>query len=171
MAVPSLVTVWFVVSMATQRTLSAMLSYEAQDTVLDLMTERDFTGLATANLRARDGPRPIYRKDLGSSYTAYYEILSGDGKGYFLLSAGPKTGDNRFVESGEINVTARLYRPTDVLNMQARRNGQSCCKYYRLSQAGIYMCENCRGVTVAATHNCMSNGPVSGISHLKFTSK
>ena len=172
MAVPSLVAVWLVVSMATQLSLSAMLSYEAQDTVLDLMTEKDFTGLATANLRARDGPRPIYRKDLHSSYIAYYEILSGDGKGYFLLSAGSKTGDNRFVESGEINATAQQYRPTDALNMQARRNGQSCYKYYRLSQAGVYMCENSRGVAVAATHNCTSNGPVSGISLLKLrTSK
>lgn len=160
MAIPRLIAALMLVSLATQPSLSAFLSYEAQDTVLDLMSEKGFTGLGTSNLLARDGPRPIHRKDLGSNYIAYYEILSGDGREYFLLSASSKTGDNRFVESGEINATARQYRPTDVLNNQAKRNGKYCYRHYRLSQAGVYMCEDGRGNVVAATWNWTSNAPI-----------
>lgn len=149
------------VSMTMEPALNALISYETQDKVLDLMTEKGFTGLASANLLAKDGPRPIYRKDLKQDDIAYYEILSGDGKEYFLLSAGPKTADNRFVESGDINATSQQYRPTDALNMQARRNGQTCFKHYRLSQAGLYMCEDRSGIPVAATYNWTSNAPVS----------
>ena len=140
----------------------AGLSYEAQDTIVDLMSEEGFRGLLNAKLLARGEPRRIYRKDTGAKYVAYYEILSGDGTEYFLLSAGPKTGDNRFVESG--NVTARDKRPTDVLNDQAKFNGQACSKHYRLSSAGVYICENNQGFPVAATYNWTSNAPVS-ITH------
>ena len=150
-----------VVTMVTSKALSARLSYEAQDTVLDLMTEKGFTGLASANLLAKDGPRPLYRKDLGPNHIAYYEILSGDGKEYFLLSSGSKTGDNRFVESGEINAKRQQYRPTDKLNMDAAKVGQTCFKHYRLSQAGLYMCEDRNGIPVAASYNWTSNAPVS----------
>jgi len=160
MAIPSLIAVLVLVSMATQPSISALLSYEAQDTVLELMSEKGFTGLATANLLAKDGPRPIYRKDLGLNHVAYYEILSGDGKEYFLLSAGSKSGDNRFVESGEINAEAQQYRPTDALNKQAAKNRQTCYKHYRLSQAGLYMCEDRRGIPVAATYNWTSDAPI-----------
>lgn len=149
------------VTMVTPPALSALLSYEAQDTVLDLMAEKGFTGLGSANLLAKDGPRPIYRKDLGPNHIAYYEILSGDGKEYFLLSSGSKTGDNRFVESGDINATSQQYRPTDKLNMDAAKLGQTCFKHYRLSQAGLYMCEDRNGIPVAATYNWTSNAPVS----------
>ncbi|KAL9967253.1 hypothetical protein ACROYT_G025438 [Oculina patagonica] len=148
------------VTMVTPPALSALLSYEAQDTVLDLMAEKGFTGLGSANLLAKDGPRPIYRKDLGPNHIAYYEILSGDGKEYFLLSSGSKTGDNRFVESGDINATSQQYRPTDKLNMDAAKLGQTCFKHYRLSQAGLYMCEDRNGIPVAATYNWTSNAPI-----------
>lgn len=111
MDIPRLIAALLLVSMVTHLSLSALLSYEAQDTVLDLMTEKGFSGLVTTNLLKKDGPRPIYRKDLGTNHIAYYEILSGDGKEFYLLSAGSKTGDNRFVESGEINATAQQYRP------------------------------------------------------------
>jgi len=168
MAIPSLIAVLVLVSMATQPSISALLSYEAQDTVLELMSEKGFTGLATANLLAKDGPRPIYRKDLGLNHVAYYEILSGDGKEYFLLSAGSKSGDNRFVESGEINAEAQQYRPTDALNKQAAKNRQTCYKHYRLSQAGLYMCEDRRGIPVAATYNWTSDAPVSAIDRFKM---
>lgn len=161
MGTPRLIAVLVLVSMVTPPAFSALLSYEAQDTVLDLMTEKDFTGLASANLLAKDGPRPVYRKDLGPKNIAYYEILSGDGKGYFLLSSGSKTGDNRFVESGDINATSQQYRPTDKLNMDAAKNGQTCFKHFRLSQAGIYMCEDRNGIPVAASYNWTSNAPVS----------
>lgn len=167
MEIPRLIAALLLVSMVTQLSLSALLSYEAQDTVLDLMTEKGFSGLVTTNLLMKDGPRPIYRKDLGTNHIAYYEILSGDGKEFYLLSAGSKTGDNRFVESGEINATAQQYRPTDALNIQARKNGQSCYRHYRLSQAGLYMCEDQRGTPVAATYNWTSNAPVS-LCFLKF---
>ena len=156
-----------IVSMAIQPSQGVPLSYEAQDTVLDLICEKGFTGLANANLR--DAPRPMFRKDLGSSI-AYYEIVSRNGKGYFLLSAGPKTGDYRFVESGEINATAGQYRPTDVLNLQARSSRKFCAKYYRLSQAGLNMCEDYRGNPVAATLNWTSNAPVSAFFSFLFIS-
>ena len=167
MDIPRLIAALLLVSMVTHLSLSALLSYEAQDTVLDLMTEKGFSGLVTTNLLKKDGPRPIYRKDLGTNHIAYYEILSGDGKEFYLLSAGSKTGDNRFVESGEINATAQQYRPTDALNIQARKNGQSCYRHYRLSQAGLCMCEDQRGTPVAATYNWTSNAPVS-LWFLKF---
>lgn len=156
-----LLAVLVLVSMATPTVLSALLSYEAQDTVLDLMSEKGFLGLASTNLLAKEGPRPIYRKDLSPNDIAYYEILSGDGSEYFLLSAGSKTGDNRFVESGNINAKSQQYRPTDALNKQAARNRHTCFKHYRLSQAGLYMCEDRNGVPVAATYNWTSNAPVS----------
>ena len=161
MGTPTLIALLVLVAMVTPPALSALLSYEAQDTVLDLMTEKDFTGLGRANLLAKDGPRPVYRKDLRPNNIAYYEILSGDGKEYFLLSSGSKTGDNRFVESGDINVKSQQYRPTDKLNMDAAKNGHTCFKHYRLSQAGIYMCEDRNGVPVAATYNWTSNAQVS----------
>ena len=161
MGTPRLIALLVLVSMATPPALSALLSYEAQDTVLDLMTERDFTGLGSANLLAKDGPRPMYRKDLGLNEIAYYEILSGDGKEYFLLSSGSKTGDNRFVESGQVNAKSQQYRPIDKLDQDAANNGQTCFKHYRLSQAGIYMCEDRKGVPVAASYNWTSNAPVS----------
>ena len=171
MDAPRLIALLVLVSMATPPALSALLSYEAQDTVLDLMTEKDFTGLASANLLANDGPRPVYRKDLGPNDIAYYEILSGDGKEYFLLSAGSKTGDNRFVESGQINATSQQHRPTDKLNQDAAKNGQTCFKHYRLSQAGIYMCEDRRGVPVAASYNWISNAPVSVLTQFPSINK
>ena len=83
------------------------------------------------------------------------------GKEFYLLSAGFKTGDNRFLESGEINATAQQYRPTDALNIQRGKNGQSCYRYYRLSQSGLYMCKDQRVTRVAATYNWTSNAPVS----------
>ena len=156
-----MIVVLAIVTIVTPPALSALLSYEAQDTVLDLMTEKDFTGLGSANLLAKDGPRPVYRKDLAPDHIAYYEILSGDGKEYFLLSSGSKTGDNRLVESGEINATSQQYRPTDKLNMDAKRIGRTCFKHYRLSQAGLYMCEDRSGTPVAASYNWTSNAPVS----------
>ena len=122
MDIPRLIAALLLVSMVTHLSLSALLSYEAQDTVLDLMTEKGFSGLITTNLLKKDGPRPIYRKDLGTNHIAYYEILSGDGKEFYLLSSGSKTG--------EINATAQQYRPTDALNIQARKNGQSCYRHY-----------------------------------------
>ncbi|XP_020617628.1 uncharacterized protein LOC110055547 [Orbicella faveolata] len=160
MSTLTLIALLVLVSMATPPALCALLSYEAQDTVLDLMTEKDFTGLGSANLLAKDGPRPVYRKDLEPNNIAYYEILSGDGKDYFLLSSGSKTGDNRFVESGDVNAKSQQYRPTDKLNMDAAKNGQTCFKHYRLSQAGIYMCEDRNGVPVAANYNWTSNAPI-----------
>lgn len=65
MDIPRLIAALLLVSMVTHLSLSALLSYEAQDTVLDLMTEKGFSGLITTNLLKKDGPRPIYRKDLG----------------------------------------------------------------------------------------------------------
>ena len=158
MAIVGLTVALVIVTMGIQPSLSVPLSYEAQDTVLDLMSEQGFTGLKYANLN--ETPRALYRKDLGSNSIAYYEIVSGDGTEYFLLSAGPKTGDYRFVENGAINSTAGQRRPTDALNIQARLNRRSCAKYYRLSQAGIDMCEDDRGNPVAATSNWTSNAPV-----------
>ena len=171
MAIPSLIAGLVVVAMATQPSLSAFLSYEAQDTVLDLMTQKGYTGLGTANLLAKDGPRPIYRKDLDKNDIAYYEILSGDGKEYFLLSAGSRAGDNRFVESGEINARTKQYRPTDALNNQAKMNGQACYKHYRLSQVGLYVCEDRAGIPVAASYNWTSNAPVSAKVHFRVSKR
>lgn len=161
MSTPNLIALLVLISMVTPPAFSALLSYEATDTVLDLITEKSFAGLESANLLAKDGPRPVYRKDLGPNNIAYYEILSGDGKEYFLLSSGSKTGDNRFVESGKIDAKSQQYRPTDQLNMDAAKNGQTCFKHYRLSQAGIYMCEDRNGVPVAASYNWTSDAPVS----------
>lgn len=127
-----------------------VLPYEVQSSIVDLMEEKDFTSLKTADFSAA---RPIYRKDL-KDFVAYYELTTKEG--YFLFSSSVNTGDHRLVESG------KNPRPTDVLNKRAKAHGETCIKYYRISATtGLYTCENGNGMLVAATYNWVNDAPVS----------
>jgi hypothetical protein len=110
------------------------LTYEVEETLLDLMGTKDISKINTKDKRSIV---PIYRKDLDPNYIAYYEI--NHRKKFVVLAAGPKTRDHREVESGPSPT------PTKVLINQASKAGQSCHKFYRLTSMGLYMCENKKG--------------------------
>lgn len=121
------------------------LPYEVLDSIVELSEFDDFKDLTKVNVSDERGPRPIYRLDLGPDYVAYYEIDTG--KDYVILSSGPKSKDFREVQSGPDP------RPTDLLIQQAKKNGQKCEKFYRLSPVGLTICSNYNGTVVAASYN------------------
>ena len=122
------------------------LPYEVLDSLVELSEFDDFKDLMKVNVSDERGPtRPIYRLDLGPDYVAYYEIDTG--KDYVILSSGPRTKDFREVQSGPDP------RPTDLLIQQAKKNGQKCEKFYRLSPVGLTICNNYKGTVVAASYN------------------
>lgn len=122
------------------------LPYEVLDSIVELSEFDDFKDLMKVNVSDERGPtRPIYRLDLGPDYVAYYEIDTG--KDYVILSSGPRTKDFREVQSGPDP------RPTDLLIQQAKKNGQKCEKFYRLSPVGLTICNNQNGTVVAASYN------------------
>lgn len=97
---------------------------------------------------------PVYRKDLPSSYIAYYELkLEQSGRqSYAIVSAGKETGDYSLVETGD------LPSPLDKLRDQAHSNGHYCAKFFRLSTDGITICEDDRINRIVATTGEISPG-------------
>lgn len=125
------------------------LPFEVEQTLLHRLNKNELDNLDISNRSVV----PIYRKDLDPDYIAYYQI-DLQGKYFFLLSAGEKTGDYKEAQSGPPPL------PTKVLQDQANKAGQECKKFFLLCSVGVYMCENAKGRAVAATYDWTADKPV-----------
>ena len=80
---------------------------------------------------------------MNPGYVAYYEFEFQ--KGFMTFSAGPKTGDHRLVEEGQVP------RTTQTVIDQAAKLNKVCHKFFRLNADGTTICEDATGKAVAST--------------------